>query len=191
MSRPAYPADRVLRVHLGCGDIDYPGFVNIDARPAAHIHYVQGIDRLPQFADNSVSLIYVSHCLEHVPHRLVGPVMAEWYRVLAPGGVVRVSVPDFDQLVDIYLDNERDMLSVLQPLMGGQDYAFNFHYTAFNAADLSRQFVEVGFVDPRHWQFGSEMYTSLPDWSGRSISYNGKPYPVSLNLEASKPPLTA
>lgn len=189
-ARPAYPPDPVLRLHLGCGDINYPGFVNIDARPAAHVHHVQRIDRLPQFADNSASLIYVSHCLEHVPHRQVAPVLTEWFRVLAPRGVVRVSVPDFDQLVDIYLDNDRDMPSVLQPLMGGQDYAFNFHYTAFNAADLSRQFVDVGFVAPRRWQFGSEMYMSLPDWSGRSISYNGKSYPVSLNLEASKPPLT-
>lgn len=185
LTRPAYPSGEI-RLNLGCGDIDYPGFVNVDARPRKHIHHVQRIDKLGAFADNSVALIYTSHCLEHVSHRQVLDVLKEWHRVLRPGGIVRISVPDFDLLVDTYLDNSRDMLSMLLPLMGGQDYAFNFHYSCFNRAELSRLLLLAGFQSPQPWQHGSEHYTSLPDWSGQSITYNGKQYPVSLNLEAVK-----
>ncbi len=186
LSRPAYPAGAELRLNLGCGDTNAPGFVNVDARPAPHVHHVQRIDRLSAFADDSVTLIYVSHCLEHVPHVQVPAVLKEWRRVLKPGGTLRISVPDFDLMVDTYLDNQREMRSIQLPLMGAQDYPFNFHYVCFNAADLSRLLQEAGFRNPRRWQHGRDAFSSLPDWSGRSMQYAGRSYPVSLNLEADK-----
>jgi predicted SAM-dependent methyltransferase len=184
--RPPYPIVKDIRLHLGCGDIDYPGFVNIDARPQNHVHHVQRIDELSKFVDNSVTLIYGSHCLEHISHKRVVEVLKEWHRALKPSGVLRVSVPDFDLLLDIYLQNNRDMQSIILPLMGEQDYSFNFHYTAFTFGDLSRLFSEAGFRESRRWQNGTEQFTSLPDWSGRFINVNGRDYPVSLNMEAIK-----
>jgi predicted SAM-dependent methyltransferase len=186
VSRPAYPAGHDIRLHLGCGHIDYPGFVNVDARPRKHVHHVQRIDRLANFADDSVSLIYASHCLEHVPHVDLLRVLREWRRILKPGGTLRLSVPDFDHLVDLYLDSQRDMRSILLPLMGGQDYAFNFHYSMFNAVELSRVLTEAGFIEPRGWIHGADVFSSLPDWSGRPMVYKGRTYPVSLNIEARK-----
>ena len=184
MTRPSIPAGQDLRLHLGCGDIDYPGFVNIDGRPAPHVHRLQRIDKLDAFADQSASLIYACHCLEHFGFRQVPLVMKEWRRVLKPGGIVRISVPDFDHLVNLYLESGRDVQSIIQPLMGGQDYAFNFHYTCFNRTDLSRLLVEAGFRNPREWHPGTDTYTSVPDWSGKTIPYRGREYPVSLNVEA-------
>ena len=187
ISRPAHP-EGPLRLHLGCGEIDYPGFVNIDGRARKHIHHVQGIDNLAAFADNSASLIYASHCLEHFSHLRVPEVLKEWHRVLRPGGLIRISVPDFDLMVGAYLDFDRDMQSMLKALMGGQDYAFNFHYTCFNRADLSRLLVEAGFKDPRPWNHGADgdAYASVPDWSGKPATYKGKAFPISLNIEAVK-----
>jgi predicted SAM-dependent methyltransferase len=185
-TRPAHPQGDALRIHLGCGDIDEPGFVNIDARPAPHVHHVQGIARLDAFADDTADLIYASHCLEHVPHREMRVVLREWRRVLKPGGVLRLSVPDFDHIVDTYLDTGRELRSVQEPVMGEQNYPFNFHYTLLNFNELSRRLVDAGFRAPRRWQPGTGPFTSLPDWSGRSMTYGGKTYPVSLNVEAEK-----
>lgn len=183
--RPAHPPGE-LRLHLGCGDIDVPGFVNIDARPRAHVHHVQGIDSLSRFADGTASLIYGSHCLEHLSHLQVPKVLKEWQRVLRPGGVLRLSVPDFDLLVEMYLSTDRDMRSIILPLMGGQDYPFNFHFTCFNFEHLKALLIDAGFREVRRWEHGTEPYTSLPDWSGRPTTYQGRKYPVSLNVESVK-----
>lgn len=78
------------------------------------------------------------------------------------------------------------MRSILLPLMGGQDYAFNFHYSMFNADELSRVLTEAGFTEPRRWTHGADTFSSLPDWSGRQMDYKGRAYPVSLNIEAKK-----
>jgi predicted SAM-dependent methyltransferase len=189
LSRPAHPPlppGAALRLHLGCGPIDHPGFVNVDGRPAPHVHHVQGLDRLDRFADGCAELVYASHCLEHMPRGDLKRVLREWQRVLRPGGVVRISVPDFDLLVDAYLDSQRNLRSVQMPLMGEQNYPLNFHYVAFNERFLSELLLEAGFHAPRRWQPGEDEWARLPDWSARSMVFEGRTYPVSLNLQATK-----
>src|SRR5207249_3890671 len=78
--------DGKLHLHLGCGIVNSPGFVNIDAIPMRHIHCVQAVDRLEKFRSGSADLIYASHVLEHISHRETLSVLQEWRRVLKPGG---------------------------------------------------------------------------------------------------------
>lgn len=183
---PAQPAGSGLRLHLGCGHVNHPGFVNVDGRPAPHVHHVQGLDRLGVFADGCAEMVYASHCLEHLPHGRVAAALREWHRVLRPGGVLRISVPDFDLLVDAYLDSQRNIRSVQMPLMGEQSYPLNFHFTAFNERFLSELLLQAGFHSPRRWQPGEDAWATLPDWSGRHMVFQGRRYPVSLNLQATK-----
>jgi len=67
--RPALPKnkdDKVL-IHVGCGKINSPEFINIDARPLPHIHIVtDDITSLPDFRNGTVDLIYMCHILKHV-----------------------------------------------------------------------------------------------------------------------------
>jgi predicted SAM-dependent methyltransferase len=186
LSKPPYPSKQDMRLHLGCGDIDFPGFVNIDARPRSYVHHVRDVSDLRIFRNDSVDLIYASHCLEHVPHRKLLDTLAEWHRVLRPKGTLRLSVPDFDLLLSIYAASDRDMTSILLPLMGHQDHHYNFHYTCFNAGSLTQLLYEAGFQEVRQWIVGTEPFTSIPDWSARTIEFNGRRFPVSLNLEGIK-----
>ncbi len=186
VTRPTYPRDRPLRLHLGCGDIDVPGFVNVDARPGPNVHHVMRIEDLSGFATGSAELVYASHCLEHVSHHKVAAVLAEWFRVLRPGGLVRISVPDFDLLCVIYAASGHRIESIIQPLMGGQNHPANFHYTCFTESSLRECLAAAGFVDVKRWQHGDGPYRSLPDWSGRNLEWDGITFPVSLNLEARK-----
>lgn len=175
-----------IRLNLGCGLVVIPGFVNIDQDPLPHVHYVRAVDDLAPFADGSVELVYASHCLEHFSHLETGRVLAEWHRVLRPGGMLRVSVPDFDRLVDVYLAAERSLHPILGLLMGGQQHRFNFHYTAFNRCSLSALLLRAGFRDVADWVPGDAALTTLEDTASGVVSVGGTTYRYSLNLEATK-----
>lgn len=165
-------------MHVGSGEINDARFINVDARPLKHIHFVTRSLTLLEFPDASVDLVYACHVLEHVSHRLLPQVLANWVRVLKPGGTLRLSVPDFDKLVTSYIDSDRQVERIITPLMGGQDYETNYHYCVFNAAYLHRQLEKAGVTEIRPWS-PAELEGGWPeDWSMQDW--------VSLNLEGVK-----
>lgn len=175
------------RLHLGCGKIDHPGFINIDALPRRHVHYVQAVDRLGRFADGSVDLVYACHVLEHFSHLRVPDVLREWCRVLKPGGRLCLSVPDFDRILDIYAGTGRQVPIILNALMGGQEYPYNYHRTAFNKEYLTGLLLAAGFKRVHEWApDDGGVAHDVNDWSRRPFVVEGRAYPVSLNLEAEK-----
>jgi SAM-dependent methyltransferase len=56
-------------------------------------------------ADNSVDVVYHSHLLEHLDREVGVGFMREVHRVLRPGGIQRISVPDFERAARAYLDH--------------------------------------------------------------------------------------
>jgi len=179
-------ADGKLNLHLGCGIVNSPGFVNVDAMPMSHIHCVQPVDRLPRFRSGSADLIYASHVLEHISHRETLNVLREWCRVLKPGGVLRLAVPDFDVIARLYQDGGNDVAVIEGVLLGGQDYAYNFHMAVFTEQSLSRLLMEAGLTKVRRWTYGETPMTSLNDHSSLVLTHRGQSYPISLNIEAVK-----
>lgn len=179
---PRNPEGRVY-VHLGCGSINHPRFVNVDARPWPHVHHVGDIERLPMFAAGSVDLIYVCHALEHIGFREAPAVLQEWHRALRPGGILRLSVPDFDRILAIYEDNGRQIEVIEKTLMGGQSYEHNFHRSVYNHARLARLLEQAGFTDVAAWTPGADELSTFSDWSVRTVQICEKNYPVSLNLQ--------
>lgn len=187
--KPSLIAESVsepLCLHLGCGEYNLPGYINIDALSYPHVHYVRPIDDLSIFEKNSANLIYASHCLEHFQYSRVPQVLSEWYRVLKSNGILRLSVPDFDLLLKVYSENGNDLESIIMPLMGEQDYQYNYHMAIFNYGYLENLLLKTGFHTVRKWQPYTSKDTSLSDWSSRSIRINKKEYPISLNIEAVK-----
>jgi predicted SAM-dependent methyltransferase len=173
-------------IHLCCGAVNHPDFINIDLNLHSHLHYRRNIEDLSIFQDNYADLIYISHGLEHISHRKTSGILKEWHRVLKPGGILRISVPDFDMMLKIYSDNSNNMGLILFPLMGGQEYPQNFHYNNFNERSLTDYLLSAGFSKVQKWHNGSGEYTSLPDWSGQKFEINGNNYPISLNIEGIK-----
>lgn len=80
-----------LRLNLGSGSVRIPGFVNVDLCADEDVDVVADVRELP-FMDSTVAEIYASHILEHIDYDY--PVLEEWARVLVPGGLITVSVPD-------------------------------------------------------------------------------------------------
>ena len=176
--------DNKVYIHLGCGEINAPGFINIDAIPFPHVHHVRNGDDLSIFPGKYADLIYVSHVLEHFGHNELTGVLSEWYRVLKEWGILRLSVPDFDKIINIYVAEGNDIQSIMSRLMGGQTSVYNFHKSVFNDKYLRQLLLSVGFTEVREWHTEKVELHSFDDWASRAIDINGRKYPISLNLEA-------
>jgi predicted SAM-dependent methyltransferase len=180
-------ADGKVLFHIGCGDINAPEFINIDARKAKHIHIVtRNIFRLWMIPANTADLIYMCHILEHVPRSKLSLVLKEMSRILKPNGILRLSVPDFDYIISIYNDTNHNIKYISQPLMGGQDYPENFHFEVFNKQYLEKLLIDNGFKDVMAWYPTEVDHHNFQDWASTAVTFDNKEYLISLNLEAAK-----
>jgi len=182
---PKNPNGKVF-IHLGCGDIASPEFINVDARAGPHVHYICDVTDLSIFADGYADLVYACHVLEHVRHNGLKKTLWEWRRILKPGGILRLSVPDFDKILHIYQSSARRIDSILGPLMGGQDHKYDLHYSVFNQQYLTDRLREAGFREIRQWDPDCVANHDFKDWANSDIIYTGRAFPVSLNLETIK-----
>lgn len=91
-------------LNLGCGSRYHLYWINIDSHsntPDVIAHDLT--QRLP-FADKFADVVYHSHVLEHLSKSFASVFLHECYRVLKPGGIIRVVVPDLEQIVRAYLE---------------------------------------------------------------------------------------
>lgn len=102
---PRLPKSSVLhKLNLGCGRRHHPTWLNLDvvpSDPSVHAHDLQ--QPLP-LEDQSCETVYHSHVMEHLPKDSVPAFLSECFRVLVPGGVLRIAVPDLESIARLYLD---------------------------------------------------------------------------------------
>lgn len=148
---------------LGCGENPIPGFLGVDRK--------LGTEAYPLgFPDNSASVIRASHILEHFPAALVADVLKDWVRVLKPGGILKVAVPDFRWIARQYLDDQQ--FPLIGFLYGSQSDDNDYHKSAFDEEGLREALSILGLVDIERWESEVEDCAALP---------------VSLNLQGRKP----
>jgi predicted SAM-dependent methyltransferase len=187
--KPPLPqnAEGKVLLHIGCGPIKSPGFVNVDAVPYAHVHIVtDDIGRLSDFGTGTVDLVYMCHILEHFKRPTLKEVLAEMYRILKTGGVLRLSVPDFDRLLEVYAKADGNPDAICMQLMGGQDSEYNVHYSIFTHRSLSALLQAAGFSSIRPWDPQNCPHHDFKDKACKVMKVNGAQIAISLNLEAVK-----
>src|ERR1041385_5970668 len=92
-------------LNLGCGDRYHAGWVNVDfvsndKNVLAH-NLLKGIP----FGNNSFDAVYHAHVLEHFTPEDGKKLLEECFRVLKPGGILRIGVPDLETIVREYMRN--------------------------------------------------------------------------------------
>ena len=96
-----------LKLHLGCGDQKYPGFINCDIEgDVDQIHDIT--TRSTIWKDNSIDHISCHHVLEHVPYRKFNWVLKEWYRLLKIGGTIDIGMPDIELVSKEFLESSEE-----------------------------------------------------------------------------------
>lgn len=178
-----------IKLHLGCGPKYIPGFIHVDVEKYSHVDHQGSVCELP-YPDDSVGLIYASHVLEHFRRSEIHRVLREWFRVLVPGGVLRIAVPDFAACAKIYYEEGlKDGLTGLIGLIcGGQRDEYDFHKMIFDEPFLTKVLLTQGFREVRRWDWRLTEHSDVDDYSQAYIPHLDKEHGtlMSLNLEAVK-----
>ncbi len=132
-----------MRLHLGCGRLKLRNFINVDIdSPVADIKL--NITDLSIINSQCVDEIYICHVLEHFKRAELLDVFLSWNRVLKCDGILRISVPDFEKVVRVYM-KDKNLCNLIGFLNGGQKNIYDIHYVNFDYAILTGLLGACGF----------------------------------------------
>ena len=94
----------VKRLQIGAGSSRRDGWLNTDIEPGAGLAYLDASRRFP-FDDGTFHYIFSEHVIEHLTYDEGKVMIAEAYRVLAPGGKMRLSTPNLTRFIQLFDDN--------------------------------------------------------------------------------------
>jgi predicted SAM-dependent methyltransferase len=135
-----------MKLNLGCNTRIREGYINFDRDKYLGVDEIGDVSDLGRYEDNSADEIYASHIIEHLKHIHTLDVLKEWYRVLKPGGVLKISVPDFRRAVELYLKTGLcDWVCYF--LWGDQLYEGADHRQGFDEGRLRNYLEKAGFTD--------------------------------------------
>jgi glycosyltransferase involved in cell wall biosynthesis/cytochrome c-type biogenesis protein CcmH/NrfG len=149
-SRPAagrlpQPLPGPLFLNVGCGKDVRQNFVNIDLFSDDPTVVAMDVRRL-DLPDSCADGVLASDILEHFSHREVDAVLAEWARVLKPGGELILRCPSLHLQAKAYLSGvwNADVASYM--IFGGQTNPGDYHCIAFDEASIRRHLAAAGLT---------------------------------------------
>jgi len=99
--------DRPRALHVGSGGHYLEGWINVDLDPAPPVDAAANLGEAIPLRDASLDYIHSEDFLEHIDLAAGKQFLAEAFRVLRPGGVMRLLTPDLRALVEhLYLGRE-------------------------------------------------------------------------------------
>ena len=181
-----------MKLHLGSGSRYLKGYLHVDIADYEHIDIKSSVDKLNTIDNDTVDEIYASHVLEYYDRNEVESVLNEWKRVLKKDGVLRIAVPNFETLIEVYQETD-EIEKILGPLYGKwnlTDGSFIYHKTVYDKKSLTELLERIGFFDIKLWDW-REVFKNNPDYDDHSQAYfphmdkeNG--IHVSLNIQCKK-----
>ena len=182
-----------IKLHLGCGDRYLPGYVHVDIDEKPHIDYPNtNVDNLSHFEDNSVDLIYNCGMFEYFDREESETVLSEWKRVLKPSGILRISVPNFESIVKVYLSNGNDLNGegILGPLFGRWKITGDeiiYHKTVYDFNSMCLILSSAGFRDINKYDTWEVTPEDYDDYSKAYVPYKDRNgIQMHLNVECRK-----
>jgi len=186
-----------VRLHIGAGSVRLDGWLNTDILPHLSALFLDATRRFP-IRDNTVSYIFSEHFIEHMPRRSAISFLKECFRVLKPGGMLRVSTPDAEALAKAYLNrseqarllNERNRKLSYQYSTHPIDilntaFKEDFHFCLYDAETLQRLLDSAGFCNMTRCKVSKSIH---PELSGIEHHYIGSiEDDFTLIMEATKP----
>lgn len=115
-------------------------------------------EKLTEVPDDSVDIFYLSHLLEHLPHKNIGKDLTLWFKKMKTGGKIVINVPDLcwvaseilkyesgQKLESAYFTDFAGDHGLLSVLYGSQAHAGEFHNSGFTEKYIKKVLGDVGF----------------------------------------------
>lgn len=134
------PKGRGIKLHLGCGDYWFDGYVNIDINVYGGTDMLYDIRKGLPFQPEVAEIIEAYEVLEHFNSDETFDLLEDWKRVLIPGGKIKISVPDMDGLIAMY-PNDKDQ--AMKMIYGFVDHPN--HKQGFTLEKITKLFEDHGF----------------------------------------------
>lgn len=194
-----------LKLNVGSGLETIEGWISLDAKYGDVAMNL--LRRLP-FENESVDFAFMSHVLEHFHFRREAfVVLTEFRRVLKPGGVLRIVVPDIRQCLLAYAAGDREFFTKRDEALFGElrdltllEYFLNYagayhapdglmtsHKFGYDIETLTKLVVDAGF-DPMPSEYMASTFPELRiDKYSRSARAGVDGKRLSLFLDATVP----
>jgi len=180
---------RHVKLHLGCGPKIFEDWVNIDGFRFGRLDYQMDLRcRLP-FSDDSTAMIFSDHLFEHLHHEKDVPfILKEFFRILEPGGWVRILTPSLEKYCTAYVSGDSKWFATVNPNQSPGCCAINnifmnyFHKFIYDFGELSKCLSEAGFVNVKRMGFGE---SSIPELA--MDNHQEERIAESICVEAQKP----
>jgi len=179
-----------MKLNIGCGKRNFgKDWIHIDGSNYDHINY-HDITKLV-FKDNTVDLIYASHLFEYFDREESKNILKEWRRVLKPGGILRLAVPDFEICSKMYNDNKYDLDTFVSMFYGKwqiNEEKIVYHKTIYDFKSLKKLLENNNFKDIRYWDWKTTCHSNYDDYSQAYLPHMDKENGIliSLNIECNK-----
>jgi predicted SAM-dependent methyltransferase len=179
----------MIKLNLGCGWRNFGNdWVHIDGGNYEHLDSNNIID-LP-YENNSVDLIYSSHVIEYFDRTDIESILSKWYSKLKPNGILRLAVPDFEAIVNLYIQNKITLSNALGPLYGKMPMGSEtiYHKTTYDFIELKEILERCGFCNIKRYDWRLTDHSQFDDHSQAYIPHMDKENGtlISLNIECNK-----
>jgi len=150
-----------MKLHLGCNDRALEGWTNLDIINGPGVDLVSSAHELPELLDGSVDEILAEHLLEHLTFYEAQRALAEWYRILKPGGKLTIEVPNLVGLCRAFIEaseyerfqSNKGSWSIAHHIYGNQtgrsseEQLSQVHKSGYSPLRLEEMLIGVGFTD--------------------------------------------
>ena len=157
-----------VRIHLGSGDVLKQGWINVDL-VGHRTELVWNLRQKLPFGAGTVDAIFHEHLLEHVAVQDGFRLLCDSHRVLKPGGVLRIGVPDAEEYARSYVAGGEGFIARVRPgrptpLLALIEAFYSWgHKAMYDFATLELMLRSSGFSTVERSAFGCSRIEPSPD----------------------------
>jgi predicted SAM-dependent methyltransferase len=185
LSLPVLDNKDCIKLHLGCGTVYKEGWTNIDNNSDNNIQKLDfnwDLRKPLPFPDNSADFIFNEHFLEHLTVDEGISTIRDFYRVLKLGGIMRIAMPDLQNTITAYFDQnwkennkeffEKFGLTFIQTRAERINIGFRWwgHKWLYDWEELERRLKEAGCEKIKHCVISESDYEELRNLETRNES---------------------